>query len=592
MTTRSRRRLGASLAIAMAISAPTAAAGILVPLGPQAWQSTHENGFAVTSATTLRAPAGSYAAGASGGFSWCTPYRATSIQRATFKAYRYHQTPSTARVEVGPRTDGSLGPSYVESTIPAGSGGFEIPVESLASSCVGARMRQTGAQQNSTQRIWDLVLANVVLSDDQGPTVDNLRLEGPQAAGWFTGPITVVWSGSDNDLLRGTTGATILNGGQTVDRGDAADGVELRSTLDPGADGPHIVRAVRNGGGGWPVADRVIETKVDRNAPSIPVLSAAPTARGTAPIALSPTGSIDPPGGSGLTRYELTTDGGRTILQSASLTRVGRYDVRARAVDIAGNASAWSLPIQVEVTGTQPGQPAASETPTAEPPAAGGGLPDLTGVTLARLGATRPRVKVRARTYVQLRPIWGARSIVVGRFVGADRKGLNGATVVARTPTGETVGQTTTNPAGKFRLKFKGTVTGTYSIAVLGQPEVIGRAYVVVRPRIRLDRRIVSIRRGIGRTVALRPGRIIVVSGRAAPKRLVANRLAQLEYLGNGQWQSLGSPTAIDRRGRWKVRYALARPGRALVQMRVVVRGQRGLGFALGRTPRFSIEVR
>jgi hypothetical protein len=594
VTARRRALTFSGLAVLAIGIAEPAGAAVLVPLGTQQWQASTEAGFAVTSPTTLRAPAGSYQNGAWAGFSWCTPYRASRIHRVVVRAYRYHQS-SVVRIEVGPNTDGSLGPSQPESTLPTGDPGTPISIDPLLTACVGARARQTGTQQVTFSRIWNLVLEDVVLSDDQGPSIDAFRLEGPQQAGWFTGPVTVVWSASDNDLLRGVTGAAITPGGDSIDRGDTADGTEMRSTLNPGSDGSHTVRVWRTGGNGWKTAEHTADIRVDRTPPSVPIVAASPAARGPAPIVLTASGSVDAPNGSGLARYEFTTDDGRTLLQTASITRVGRFDIRARAVDIAGNASAWSLPIQVEVTGpaqtAQPsGAPATPDGPAA-PSATPGELPDLTGVRLATLGAARPRVRERPRTHLQLRPVWGSRGIVVGRFVRGDGTGLADVPVVARGPRGVDLGKARTDSTGRFRVSFRTTRSGTYSIVAVGRPEVGGRAYVAVRPTVAVDRRLISSSAYSDQMIALRPGRWIVVSGTAAPRRLMAGRAVQLQYRSGREWLPVGAPTTVNSRGRWVLRYRVARPGRVSVLMRVVLPGPRRLGFAQGMTSPFVVRI-
>lgn len=556
------------LAVGIACAVATPAAAVTVPLGPQAWQSSTEAGFAVTSGTTVRAPVGTYANGSWSGFSWCTPYRASRIQRAVVRAHRYHAA-STVRVEVGPNADGSLGWSQPESSIPQGAVGLPIALEPLGSTCVGARTRQTGNQQVAYQRIWDLALEDVVLSDDQGPSIDSFRIEGAQTAGWYTGPVTAVWTSSDNDLLRGGTGASVT-GGSSVERGNAADGAELRSVLDPGPDGPRTVRVWRTGGVGWGTAERTLDIRVDRTPPSVPVLTATPAARGQAPIVLAAGGSVDPPGGSGLARYELTADGGQTVLRSATLTRAGGYEIRGRAVDVAGNASPWSLPIQVEVTSTvQPLLPSGTAGGGPSTP----GLRALSGVRLVQLGALRPRMKTRARTHIQLRPVWGTRPVVTGRFVSSGGSGARGLDVVVQRPGGAVVGRGRTDARGRFRAAFATPSSGTYRIVAVGQPEVVGRAYVAVRPRL-------TFAPGIGST--LHPGRRIVLRGRAEPARLVAGRPVQMEYRSGHQWLPLGRPSVVTKAGQWRLAYQVLRPGRASVEVRVVLPAQRGTGLAPG----------
>ncbi len=334
-------------AAALALTA-TPAVSATVTLGPQGWQTTNQVGLIPVGPTTIRSLPGYHPAGEYAGFTWCTPYRGTSIIGAHVVSYRYHK-PTTTRIESSGHPDGSLGHTWPESQLPTGHPGHLDPLTDFKSRCVGARVRQTGSQDVAYHRIWDLVLQNVVLSDDQGPSVDTLRLDGPQKSGWFTGPVTVTWTSTDNDFHRGTTGASI--GSAAQERGDPADGRAVQAVLDPGPDGLRTVRAWRTGGGGWATAERTTEIRVDRTPPSIPTVIAVPDARGAGPITIAGDAAVDAPGGSGHDRYEYTTDQGRTLLTAASITRPGTYSVRARAIDKAGNASEWSLPLTVQVTG-------------------------------------------------------------------------------------------------------------------------------------------------------------------------------------------------------------------------------------------------
>ena len=90
--------LRAALLIAGAglLVAQPAIGGVPVHLGPQAWQASDGAGFAVTGPTTVRVPAGNYGAGAWAGFSWCTPYAASSISSASVRIIRVPENVSSS----------------------------------------------------------------------------------------------------------------------------------------------------------------------------------------------------------------------------------------------------------------------------------------------------------------------------------------------------------------------------------------------------------------------------------------------------------------------------------------------------------------
>ena len=95
-----------------------------------------------------------------------------------------------------------------------------------------------------------------------------------------------------------------------------------------------------------------------------------------------------------------------------------------------------------------------------------------------------------------------------------------------------------------------------------------------------------------GRPLALGAHRVLTVVGTAAPVPVVAGQPVQLEYLLGGTWLPLGAPATIAHTGRWRVRYVVARPGTAVVRMRVLVPSQPGLPFAAGTTPVFTVAIR
>jgi hypothetical protein len=248
--------------------------------------------------------------------------------------------------------------------------------------CVVAPYCAHGA---TLRTVWALVLsATVTLDDRQAPTVSAVDATGLADGQWWNRAGGVSFSGQDNTGIRrravvvgGVVRAVVeapaaASGGcRDVGLGEAysyvrpcADGRGLNGartvSVDPCSwgDGVHSVRGrVTDTGGLEAVSSTAATVRVDCSAPDIAVGSAAPAVVEGEPVEPSVTAS-DSRSGLSRTEVEVRVDGGSWRAHDALLPAVaGRtYAFRARAVDVAGNWTAWR---QTDVTWgvARPAQP-------------------------------------------------------------------------------------------------------------------------------------------------------------------------------------------------------------------------------------------
>ncbi len=291
---------------------------------------------------------GTQTAGDRAGLRWCNNQGSgTYIRNANFQAWRWHAV-SNIRIEAGPTNDGSGGYSAAESeALPSqGGGGYTLPFSNgatdFASQCITARVSNSGAPYVGYVRQWTFHLGSVVMVDQQAPDVETLAIEGSSTAGWFTGPVTVHWTGSDNSALRGNTGSRIVGVTGWSDHGDqddSSDGYDLGS-------GSYTAEVVKNGSGGQSGDSAQASFNVDRDAPAAPtsvsltgVSNGAWTNSGS--VSMSAAGGWD--GHSGVNRYELNVNSGG-FPGPGSVSAEGWYAVGARTVDNVGlTASSGTL---------------------------------------------------------------------------------------------------------------------------------------------------------------------------------------------------------------------------------------------------------
>jgi len=296
---------------------------------------------------------------------------------------------------------------------------------------------------------------------------------------------------------------------------------------------------------------------------------------GAYPATLTTTPSTDGVSGSGVARIELTDDGGATVLASSVLTLPDTYRVQARAVDVAGNASAWSTPIEIVVPASASGSPGGAGS------RGGGAVLHLSDITVDGHAPDASATIALTRT-------WGTHLRVSATLADGLGHPAAGAHVAVADGRG-LLATGTTNASGRVVISVPVRRSGTMSLTADGGAPLV-TIDLRMRPLMTLS---ASERHAIaGHPMSLGLHRVLTVIGTAAPVSVAAGQPVQLEYLLGGSWLPLGAPGAVARNGHWRVRYVVARPGSALVRMRVVLPSQPGLPFAAGTTPVFRVSIR
>lgn len=154
--------------------------------------------------------------------------------------------------------------------------------------------------------------------DTSAPTLSGAPTTPPNAAGWYSGDVTIRWTAEDPE-----SGIPIL----PTDTIITGEGDNLTSTL-----------TVTNGVGLSTTATSSPAVKIDRTKPITTILGASNTWKnGAVAISLTANDSL-----SGVARTEYKVDGGE-VQQGAgfSLENDGDHTVAYRSIDAAGNEEAW-----------------------------------------------------------------------------------------------------------------------------------------------------------------------------------------------------------------------------------------------------------
>lgn len=513
---------------------------------PGAWtMDTVLGRFQLIDQAAINAPADRYVAGTLAQARWCSPVAGANLSLVEGVITTYHSTvyPGT-RVMTGAGFDAAGQP--IRGQVGNDAPGLRpLRLEAIGGPCVYVRVQEATTKTTTNRRLWSLKVNAAFYTDLIAPTVTAPRVTCAGAGGWCNGPLEVAWSTTDNLLGRNGTRAEV-DGGGTLRPADAYDdGAHTVTGLDPGPDGPRLVRAVAEGAG-WAPAVAVAAIQVDRTPPSTPTALSASPVSGPAPIALTASGSTDVR--SGLAGYQFTTDGGRTVRRDPVLHDIGSYTVRARAIDQAGNTSQWTPPITVNVTQDSPSS-------AAIPPAvlAGGPLPDLSRAQLTSIrGNGRNRLH-RGQVAGYIRTQYRRSVVVRGRFGLADPKNpLRRATVVLLTHAAaqQPADIAQTDRHGRFLVRFTPTRNGLYQLCAVGRPMVCRGVLVRVAPRIVLTRPATT----------LPVGRELRVTGRVVPGPWARGRVARLEFRTRTGWVGAGEAARVNRFGRFQLSYRLVVP--------------------------------
>jgi len=510
--------------------------------------------FRLIDQAAINAPANRYVAGTLAQARWCSPVPGTNLALVEGVITTYHTTvyPGT-RIMVGAGFDPSGQP--VRGDVGTDTRGLRaLRLEAIGGPCIYVRVQEATTKDTTNRRLWGLKVNAAFFTDLVGPTVTAPRVTCPGSAGWCNGPVDVTWSTTDNLLGRNGTRAEVDGGGTLRPPKPFADGTHTVTGLDPGPDGPRLVRVIAEGAG-WAPAVAVAAIQVDRTRPSTPTTLTASAVSGPAPIALTASGSTDQR--SGIAGYQFTTDGGRTVHQGAVLRDIGSYTVRARGIDQAGNTSQWTPPITVNVTQDSPSS-------AAIPPSvlAAGPLPDLSRAQLTSIrGNARNRLH-RGQVAAYVRTQYRRTVIVRGRFGLADPKNpLRRATVVllAHPTAQQPAGITQTDRDGRFVVRFRPPRNGLYQLCAVGRPMVCRGVLVRVAPRVLLTRPVTT----------LPVGNALRVRGRVVPGLWARGRVARVEFRTRTGWVGAGKTARIDRFGRFQLSYRLVVPLQSRYRVRL-----------------------
>ncbi|HEU0194557.1 MAG TPA: hypothetical protein VFQ71_10185, partial [Gaiellales bacterium] len=259
------------------------------------------------------------------------------------------QTQASVNISASGSTDNLSGVTYQYETSTDGGSSWSQPVQS-ASAQIGAegttevQFRAVDGAGNASA--WSTV-------DDQSTVVlDHTPPSVPSVGGgswtWLNAPSETISASGSSDALSGLGGyqyETSTDGGSTWSQPVDGDSAQISD------EGQTLVqfRAVDVAGNAsaWSAVGPASTVMLDRTAPGVPTVTGGSASwQNIAAVTVSASGSTD--NVSGVTyQYETSTDGGSTWSQpldgaSAPVTAEGTTEVQFRAVDGAGNASAWS----------------------------------------------------------------------------------------------------------------------------------------------------------------------------------------------------------------------------------------------------------
>jgi hypothetical protein len=522
-----------------------------------------------------------------------TPWGGTTIESISWRAVRYHETPTSIALEA--LGDGNPVWGVAEQDVPRSPAAPKAYLVGARGQTVSLRLRQTETRQQPN-RVWSIIEPTINVRDLEAPTI---ALRG-LPADWVTGDeMRVDWSAADNLGSDGIGQQRIVVASRLKWAGApglGAHGVVFGLTDIP--DGVHQVRLEAEGDGTAPAATQTGVVRIDRAPPSARV-DVAPSGPDRVRLTTSVADAT-----SGVRAWTLRAGGtagpvvaSGTATGSAVEASLGDYVGPGQSVafylsaednaghvtnfvsDLVGRAAPGAtsaLPTVLVGPDAELGEPGRIE-------ASGAALPNFSriqtlGLSSAHvLGSTRAgRRKVPVIDATYGRPV-GVR----GRFVHANRRGLRGATVYLLDPTGRTHATTLTDRKGRFRFTARPRRPGVWRVVALGRPLVVTQAYIVVRPLVRT--------RVNART--LRPGDTLRVSGIVRPRTKARGKSVELQWRRGDEWRPLVT-TRTDRRGRFVLAYGFNPAGGGYsVRLRVVVPREQGWRFVPAVARRFTVQV-
>jgi hypothetical protein len=523
-----------------------------------------------------------------------TPVAGSAIEAFSFRAVRFHETPTS----IGPQVlaDGAPIWGVAERDIPRAPEAPKAYQVGLSGQTASLRLNQSESRRQPN-RVWTFLEPTIRVRDLAAPGAQLLALP----PGWITtNEARVVWQATDNFGADGVGQQRLFVSGGL--RWAGAPGLGPHSVslgLTDVLDGAHEVRLEVDGDGtaGAPAQRGTIY--VDRTPPTASVdVTEVSGGRVRLTVAVSDATSgmqqwtLRPPDpGAPAIATGTTVGAAREIALADYLTpgQSTRFVLEAR--DQAGNLrSVLSAAVTRSLT---------AGAVVGPPPTTVLG-PEVLGLPgeIERSGAALPnfsRVQSRglrshsAQRYVQsgeqLVPVLlaqhGRPVRLAGRFAHPRGRGLRGATVYLVDPFGRTQGTTLTDRGGGFRFQFRPRVAGVWRAIGLGRPLLVAPALLRLRPFVRV--------RVFDRT--LRPGETLRVAGVIRPRARAGGKIVQLQWRQGDRWSVL-SQSRADRTGRFRLRFRTASAGGGYsIRMRVVVPAEKGWPFAPLVARRFEVEI-
>ncbi len=521
------------------------------------------------------------------------PWMGTAIESISWRAVRYHETPTSIALEV--LGDGNPVWGVAERDIPRSPATPKAYLVGLGAQTASLRLRQSETRQQPN-RVWSVIEPTINVRDLEAPTI---ALRGVPADWVTAGQVRVDWSAADNLGSDGIGQQRIFIGSRlkwTGAPGQGAHGVVVG--LGDVPDGVHQVRLEADGDGTGPAATQTGVLQIDRAPPAarVDIAPAGPDlVRLTVSVADATSGvrawTVHAGGPGGPVVASGTTTGLAVEVNLGDYVAPGRsLAFHLSAQDNAGHSTSFVSDL---VTRAAPGAPSAlpsvrvgSDAELGEPgriEASGAPLPDFSRVQTRGVVSAHARGGTRAgRRSVPVIVATYARAVGIrGRFLHPNRRGLRGATVYLLDPTGRTQGTTLTDRRGRFRFTARPRRPGVWRVVALGRPLVVTQAYLVVRPLVRIR---------IGDR-SLRPGQTVRVSGVIRPRTQARRKSVQLQWRRGDEWRPL-VVTRADRRGRFVLRYRFSSAGGGYsVRLRILVPREKGWRFAPIATRRLRVEI-
>ncbi|MEE6260404.1 ThuA domain-containing protein [Plantactinospora sonchi] len=204
-----------------------------------------------------------------------------------------------------------------------------------------------GAQTASKTVSFDYFRLSTEVADEVAP-VTTASVSGTPTAGWYTGPVTVTLSASDNNGGSGVAGIEYQLDGAT-------GWTRYTEPVAVSGDGDHEVRFRATDEAGNVEETKSVPVRIDATAPVSSASFAPPTddgwhGDGTVPVTLTSTDA-----GSGVTRLEWSLDGGAwtAYTEPVNVTGDGQHELLYRATDAAGNVETLKSAV-LKIDGVKP----------------------------------------------------------------------------------------------------------------------------------------------------------------------------------------------------------------------------------------------